>query len=109
MHGSVAIYERNLTSTWPLICWPPRFGYEVWHMGRGGSLVDSSPFVRRVVGSNPALAAAWGPWKSTSLSVACGASGVKLRYSIRAASGAPLSSSGMAEARYRKSLNELIN
>ena len=25
--------------------------------GRGGSLVDSSPFVRRVVGLNPALAA----------------------------------------------------
>ena len=26
-------------------------------MGRGGSLVDSSPFVRGVAGSNPALAA----------------------------------------------------
>ena len=25
--------------------------------GRGGSLVDSAPFVRRVAGSNPALAA----------------------------------------------------
>ena len=25
-------------------------------VGRGGSLVDSSPFARRVVGSNPALA-----------------------------------------------------
>ena len=27
-----------------------------YNVGRGGSLVDSSPFVRRVVGSNPALA-----------------------------------------------------
>ena len=30
--------------------------YEIrLRVGRGGSLVDSSPFVRRVVGSNPAL------------------------------------------------------
>ena len=28
------------------------------HVGRGGSLVDSTPFVQRVAGSNPALAAA---------------------------------------------------
>src|SRR6218665_1379249 len=40
----------------------------------GGSLVDSSPFVRRVTGSNPALAATLGPWASPSLAVACGAS-----------------------------------
>ena len=30
-------------------------------VGHGGSLVDSTPFVRRVVGSNPALAATQGP------------------------------------------------
>jgi len=29
---------------------------------RGGSIVDSWPFARRVVGSNPALAATYGPW-----------------------------------------------
>jgi len=27
------------------------------HMGRGGALVESTPFVRRVMGSTPALAA----------------------------------------------------
>ena len=43
-------------------------------VGRGGSLVDSTPFVRRVVGSNPALAATYGPWASPSLAVACDAS-----------------------------------
>ena len=43
-------------------------------MGRGGSLLDSSPFVRRVAGSNPALAATQGPWASPSLTVASGAS-----------------------------------
>ena len=33
-------------------------------MGRGGALVESMPFARRVVGSNPALAAMYGPWTS---------------------------------------------
>src|SRR6218665_1713286 len=63
-----------------------------------GSLVESTPFVRRVVSSNPALATTEGPWASPSLAVACGASGVKLRHSIRAVWGAPLSSSGLQEA-----------
>jgi len=40
-------------------------------MGRGGSLVDSTPFVRRVVDSNPAVAPIYGPWASPSLAVAC--------------------------------------
>jgi len=40
---------------------------------RGGSLVESIPVDRRVVDSNPALAATYGPWESSSLAVACGA------------------------------------
>ena len=62
--------------------------------GRGGSLVDSSPFVRRFVGSNPlhiwTLAKSFTPsclWRFS----------VKLRHSIRAVSGVPLSSSGLEE------------
>ena len=41
-----------------------------WMLGRGGSLVDWSPFVRRVVDSNPALIATCGSWASPSLAVA---------------------------------------
>ena len=44
------------------------------NVGHGGSLVNSTPFVRRVVGSNPALAAPQGPWASLAVAVACGAS-----------------------------------
>ena len=40
-------------------------------VGRGGSLVSSVPFVRRVAGSNPTLVATYGPWASPSLAVAC--------------------------------------
>src|SRR6218665_347963 len=40
----------------------------------GGSLVDSLPFIQRIVDSNPALAAMYGPRASPSLRVACGAS-----------------------------------
>ena len=40
----------------------------------GGTLVESMPFDRRVVGSNPALAAMYGPWASPSLTVACNSS-----------------------------------
>jgi len=43
-------------------------------VGRGGALVDSMPFVRRIAGLNPAIAAMYGPWESPSLAVACGAS-----------------------------------
>ena len=32
-------------------------------VGRGGALVESMPFDRRVVGSNPALAETFGPWQ----------------------------------------------
>jgi len=72
----------------------------------GGSLVDWMPFVRRVVGSNSTLAATFGPWASPSLAVACTwRFGVKLRHSIRAVSGAPLSSSGL-EGHYKNSMNE---
>ena len=43
-------------------------------VGGGGALVDSTPFVRRVAGSNPALAAKYGPWASPSLAVTSGTS-----------------------------------
>ena len=46
----------------------------ILYVGRGGSLVDSSPFVRMTLGPNFALAATLGPWASPSLAVACGAS-----------------------------------
>ena len=66
-------------------------------------MVESMP----VAGSNPALATTQGPWASPSLAVAFGASavGVKLRHSMRAVSGAPLSSSGLEEA-HRNGLNQ---
>src|SRR6218665_623616 len=51
-------------------------------VGRGGALVKSMPFDRRVVGSNPALAATLGPWASPSLTVAFRASACKLRHSV---------------------------
>ena len=34
------------------------------HVLRGGDLVESMTFNRRVVGSTPALAVTWGPWAS---------------------------------------------
>jgi len=60
---------------------------------RGGSLVDSSPFVRRVVGSNRHV----GTLRKSVTRSCLWRSGVKLRHSIRAVSGAPLSSSGLEE------------
>ena len=47
-------------------------------VGRGGVLVESLPFDRRVAGSNSALAATQGPWASPSLAVACSTSAGKL-------------------------------
>ena len=50
------------------------------------------------MGSNPALAATWGPRASLYLTHSCVLLfGVKLRHSIRAVSGALLSSSGLEE------------
>ena len=43
----------------------------ILYVRHGGSLVDSSPFVRRVMGSNPALAAMQGPWASSSFAIPC--------------------------------------
>jgi len=40
------------------------------YVGRGGALVELAPFVQRVVGLNPALAAMQGPWASPTLPVA---------------------------------------
>ena len=43
-----------------------------WRLvGCGGALVETMTFNRRVVGSNPALAATWGPWASPLPAVAC--------------------------------------
>ena len=47
-----------------------RFSILAWC---GGSLVESIPVERRIVGSNPALAPTYGPWASSSLAVAYGA------------------------------------
>jgi len=40
-------------------------------VGRGGALVETMTFNRRVVGSTPALAATQGPWASPLPEVAC--------------------------------------
>ena len=66
--------------------------------GCGGSLVDSLPFVRRVVGSNPALATTGrdlGQVLHSQLPVALRR---ETRHDTRIASGALLSSSGLEEA-----------
>ena len=74
-----------------------------WNVALGGSLVYLSPFVRRVVGSNPALVATQGHWASPSLAVESGASAWNFDtasvLSHIAVSGAPRSSSGLEEAR----------
>ena len=66
-------------------------------MGRGGALVETTPFDRRVVSSNPTLVATWGPLASPSL--ACSDSACKTPTQCQLLlSGAPLSSSGLEEA-----------
>ena len=65
------IQAEIITKTW---CSVVRFGWRAWYVRRGGTLVESMPFVRRVMGSTPALAATKGPWASPSLTVAFGAS-----------------------------------
>ena len=66
------------------------------YWGVCGSLVESMPFVQRVMGSTPALAVGT---LGESLTHSClWRFGVKFRHSIRAVSGAPLSSSGLEEA-----------
>src|SRR6218665_3008019 len=74
-------------------------------MGYGGALVESMPFDRKVVGSNPTVADTYGPWTSPSLAIARWCFGVKLSNSIRAVLGAPLSSSRL-KMRYRNKQNE---
>ena len=44
------------------------------NVGHGGSGVSLVPCIWRVAGSNPTLAATYGPWASPSLVVACSAS-----------------------------------
>src|SRR6218665_210299 len=51
-------------------------------VGRGGALVESIPFDRRVVGWNPALAATLGPSASPSLAVAYSAPACKFRHKV---------------------------
>src|SRR6218665_3959555 len=58
------------------------FVYKLYPVGHGGALVETAPFDRRVVCSNPALAAMKGPWASLSLTVACSASVCKLQHSV---------------------------
>src|SRR6218665_1292777 len=55
----------------------PRY-HAISIVGHGGTLVESMPFDRRVVGSNPALAATLGPLASPSLTVAL----CKFRHSV---------------------------
>jgi len=61
-------------------------------VGRGGSMVDLSPFVQRVVGHHVGIL-------GKSFTRSClWRFGVKPQHSICAVSGAPLSSSGLGEA-----------
>jgi len=53
-----------------------------WCLVGLGALVETTPFDHRVVDSNPALAAKYGPLASPSLTVACSASACKLRHSV---------------------------
>jgi len=55
-------------------------------VGRGGALVETMTFNRRVVGSTPALATMQGPLASPYLQLPVRI-GVQLRYSIRAVVG----------------------
>jgi len=74
------------------------FGYYC-KLGCGGSLGVSTPFVRRVACSNPALVAMYNAVLTLGNSFICmWCFGVKLRHSTHAVSGAPLSSSGLEEA-----------
>ena len=74
------------------ICPPEQNKNSVRH---GGSLVDSSPFIRRVMGSNPTLAGTLG---KSFIRSCLWHFDVKLQHNIRAVLGAPLSSSGLEEA-----------
>jgi len=71
--------------------------WSVWGQSHDHGLVESMPFERRVVGSNPASRHVGTLGKSLTRSCLWHF-GVKLRHSIRAVSGAFLSSSGLEEA-----------
>ena len=60
-------------------------------VGRGGFLVDSAPFVLWVAGSNPISICYVGTLGKSFTRSCLSRFGVKLRQSIRAVSGAPLS------------------
>ena len=70
----------------------------VHRWGVCGALVESTPFVQRVMGSTPALAATLGTLGKSFTHSCLWRFGTKFRHSIRAVSGAPLSSSGLEEA-----------
>src|SRR6218665_3613978 len=74
----------------------------------GGALVESTPFVRRVMGSTLALAATYIGTLGKSFTHSClWRFGVKFRHRIRAVSGANLSRLVVDLKRcYRNSLNE---
>src|SRR6218665_3262685 len=64
------------------VCAHTRAQHREKNVGRGGALVESMPFDRRVVSLNPALAATKGPWASPSLTFAYGASACKLQHRV---------------------------
>jgi len=66
-------------------------------MGSSGSLVDWSPFVQRVVGFEPRFSRHVGSLGKSFTRSCQWRFGLKLRHSIRAVSGAPLSSIGLEE------------
>ena len=89
MHSStyhkVVPYLQSINSTFTLNyaleeIWHSQFIYKIYLIcyGRGGALVETTPFVRKGHGFDSrstllSQAATWGPWASPSLTVACGA------------------------------------
>src|SRR6218665_1915950 len=79
----------NQSLVWPLFskhnmsrCGVHSLRHALWLVGCGGVLVESMRLDRRVVGSNPVLAATKGLSSNPSLTVACNASACKRRHSF---------------------------
>ena len=85
------------------------YNYLLMFVGRGGTLVESMPLDRKVVGSNPVLAPRQESWASTSLTVACSASACKLRHSSNCCGRERLWVVVDLKRRYRNIQNEWIN
>src|SRR6218665_655268 len=69
-------------------------------VGRGGPLVESAPFERRVVVLNSALPAMYGLWASPSPTVDCSASACKLRNTVNKLLSGALLKGSCREKRY---------